>query len=205
MKYERPIGQSTFRVRVLPARAGYLVRPDDMCGVVKAIREASTRWAGYSEPIIPIPAAGVVDDWWLQTLETAEVDGLVNVNIDADAAERVAEMLGLQVVDLVDIDKSGRTQFSTHPANLQPRPRFADQAAILARDGGALWEKTAVGDLTAEQEADCEGASVSVWRPRTADLIGRTQLEEMCWLDAGAAHFSEHRIVGGPFAAPTII
>ena len=50
------LGQSTFRVRVLPARAGYLTRPDDMCGVVEAIREASTRWAGFSEPIIPVPA-----------------------------------------------------------------------------------------------------------------------------------------------------
>lgn len=29
-------------------------------------------------------------------------------------------------------------------------------------------------------------------RPRTADLIGRAQLEEMCWLDVGAAHFAEH-------------
>ena len=206
VRYERPIGQSTFRVRVLPARAGYLIRPDDMCGVVEAIREASTRWAGFSEPIIPVPPAGVVDGWWLQTLKTAEVDGLVNVNIDADAAERVAKTLGLLVVDLADIDKSGRTQFSTHPANLQQtRTWFADQAAILARDDGALWEKTAAGDLTAEQEADCEGASVPVWRPRTADLIGRAQLQETCWLDVGAAHFAEHRIVGGPFAAPTII
>ena len=206
LRYERPIGQSTFRVRVLPARAGYLTTPDDTCGVVEAIREASTRWAGFSEPIIPVPAAGAVDGWWVQTLETAEVDGLVNVNIDPEAAERVAKTLGLPVVDLADIDKSGRTQFTTHPANLQQtRPQFADQAAVLARADGALWEKTAAGDLTAEQKADCEGTSVPVWRPETADLIGRAQLEETCWLDVGAAHFAEHRIVGGPFAAPTII
>ena len=44
-----------------------------------------------------------------------------------------------------------------------------------------------------------------MWRPRTADLIGRVQLDEMCWLDVGSANFAEHRIVGGPFAAPTII
>ena len=206
LRYERPIGQSTFRVRVLPARAGYLTKPDDTCGVVEAIREASTRWAGFSEPIIPVPAAGVVDGWWVQTLKTAEVDGLVNVNIDVDVAERVAKTLGLPVVNLADIDRSGRTQFSTHPANLQQtRLQFADQAAVLARADGALWEKTAAGDLTAEQKADCEDASIPVWRPETADLIGRAQLDETCWLDVGAAHFAEHRIVGGPFAAPAIV
>ncbi len=176
--------------------------------MVEAIREASTRWAGYSEPIIPVPAEDAVDGWWLQTLETAEVDGLVNVNVDADvdAAAKVAKTLGLPVADLADIDKSGRTQFTTHPANLQQtRTGFVYQPAVLARDDGALWEKAAAGDLTAEQEADCEGASVPVCRPRTADLIGRAQLDETCWLDVGAAHFAEHRIVGGPLAAPMII
>lgn len=206
LRYERPIGQSTFRVRVLPARAGYLTRPDDVCGVVEAIREASTRWAGYSEPIIPVSAADAVDEWWIQTLETAEVDGLVNVNIDTDVAEGVAKRIGLPVVDLADIDRSGRTRFTTHPANLQPtQPRFAGQSAVLARDDGDLWEKAAAGDLTADQVADCEGASVRMWRPGTADLIGRAQLYETCWLDVGAAHFVEHQMVGGPFAAPMII
>ena len=114
--------------------------------MVEAIREASTRWAGFAEPIIPVPAAGAVDGWWLQTLDTAEVDGLVNVNIDPDVAEGVAETLSLPVVDLADIDKSGRTQFSTHPANLyQTRPEFSGQAAVLARADSALWEKTAAG------------------------------------------------------------
>ena len=70
------------------------------------------------------------------------MDGLVNVNIDSDVAERVAETLGLPGVDLAGIDRSGRTQFSTHPANLQlTRPRFADQAAVLAGNDGALWER----------------------------------------------------------------
>jgi len=206
LKYEWPIGQSTFRVRVLPARAGYLTRPDDSCGVVEAIREASTRWAGSSELIVPVPASDEVDGWWLQTLELADVDGLVNVNIDPDVAEGVAKTVGLQVVDLVDIDRSGRTQYSIHPANLrQARSELSEQAAVLARVGGDLWEKTAAGDLTAEQEADCWEASIQMWRPPTADFVARAQLDERCWLDFGAAHFAEHRMVGGPFAAPTII
>ncbi len=206
MRYERPIGQSTFRVRVLPARAGYLTRPDDVCGVVEAIREASTRWAGYSEPIIPVPAADAVDDWWLQTLETAQLDGLVNVNVDADVADRVAKGIGLPVVDLVDIDRLGRTRFTTHPGNLQQtQPRFVGQSAVLASDDGALWEKVAAGVLAADQVAECEGASVRVWRPGTADWIGRAQLYETCWLDVGAAHFAEHRIEDGPLAAPMVV
>ena len=174
---------------------------------MEAIREASTRWAGYSEPIIPVPSAGVVDGWWLETLKSADVDGLVNVNIDADAAGRVADTLGLPVVDLADIDTSGRTQFSTHPGNLrQTRPEFlVDQAAVVARPDGALWEKTAAGGLTAEQIADCAGGSVGVYRPRSGAEIGHAQIGETCWLDAGAAQFSEYRGVNGPLPAPAVV
>ena len=70
---------------MLPARAWHLTRPDDAAGVVEAIREASTRWAGSSEPIVPVPDSGSVDDWRLQVLELADLDGLVNVNIEPDA------------------------------------------------------------------------------------------------------------------------
>ena len=206
MRYERPIGQSTFGVRVLPARAGYLTRPDDAGGVVDAIREASTRWAGYSEPIIPVPVSGVVDAWWCEMLELADVDGLVNVNLDPDVAETATNMLGLPVVDLADIDKSGRTQFSTHPANLQhTQPEFSSQAAVLARADGDLWERAAAGDLTADHEADCASASVRVRRPRTADEVARAQLSGTCLLDMGTAHFAEYIMEPGPMSAPTVI
>ena len=206
LRYERPIGQSTFGVRVLPARAGYLTKANDMSGVVEAIREASTRWAGFAEPIIPVTESGTIDNWWYKTLEFADVSGFVNVNIDPDVAERVAKPFGLGVVHLADIDTSGRTQFSIHPADLrQTRPEFASQAAVLARADGALWEKTAAGDLTADQEAECVEETPLVQRPRATDEIGRAQLSETCWLDVGAAHFAEHRIVGGPMAAPAIV
>ena len=206
MRYEQPIGQSIFGVRVLPARAGYLTRPDDAAGVVEAIREASTRWAGSSEPIIPVPDSGSVEDWWLQVMELAELDGLVNVNIEPDVAERIAQTLGLEVVNLADIDTSGRTQFSTHPGNLrQKRPELVDQAAVVARPDGDLWEKTAAGDLTDEQVANCAGGSIRVRRPRTGAEIGHAQIAEACWLDAGAAHFSEHRSTNGPIATPAIV
>lgn len=206
LRYERPIGQSTFKVRVLPARAGYLTRPDEDGGVVVAIREASTRWAGVSEPIIPVPAGDAVAGWWVQTLELAEVDGLVNVNIDPDLAETVARTLSLPVVDLADIDESGRTRFTTHPANLrQARTEVSGQLPVLARADGDLWEKTAAGDLTADQEADCRDASFPTWRPGTADIVGLAQLAETSWLDIGAVHFAEHQMVGSPFPAPAVV
>lgn len=206
MRYEQPIGQSIFGVRVLPARAGYLTRPDDAAGVVEAIQEASTRWAGYSEPIVPVGDGGSVDDWWLQVLELADLDGLVNVNIEPDAADRVGEALGLGVVDLADVDTSGRTQFSTHPGSLEPRrPESVDQAAVVARPNGDLWEKAAAGDLTDEQVADCGGGSVRPYLPRSGAEIGHAQISETCWLDAGAAHFSEHRGTNGPLPSPAIV
>ena len=205
MRYEQPIGQSIFRVRVLPARAGYLTKQDDKAGVVKAIRVASTRWAGISEPIIPVPESGSLGDWWRQVVGFADLDGLVNINIEPDVAETVAQTLALSVVDIADVDRSGRTQFSTRAAHLeQTRWEFASQAPVLARATGALWEKAAAGDLTDEQIAACASGQVRPHRPLSSPEIGLAQINETCWLDAGAAYFSEHRITN-PRVAPAIV
>jgi len=205
LKYEQPIGQSIFRVRVLPARAGYLTRRDDVAGVVEAIRVASTRWAGVSEPIIPVPESGSLGDWWRDVVGFADLDGLVNVNVEPDVAERVAQTLDLAVVGIADIWRSGRTRFSTHPAHLeQTRWEFASQAPVLASATGALWEKIAAGDLPDEEEAACANGQTSPRRALYGPDIGLAQINETCWLDVGAAQFSEHRITNTRFA-PAII
>ena len=205
MRYEQPIGQSVFRVRVLPARAGYLTKRNDAGGVLEAIRVASTRWAGVSELIIPVPESGSLSDWWRDVVGFADLDGLVNVNVERDVAERVGQTLDLAVVGVADVGRSGRTQFSTHPAHLeQTRWEFASQAPVLASSTGALWEKVAAGDLSDEQAAACASGQAPARRPLSGPEIGLAQIDETCWLDAGAAQFSEHRITNPRFA-PAIV
>jgi len=64
-----------------------------------------------------------------QVLELAHVDGLVLVDADRKAAEAVAARVGLQLIDLEDIDRFGVTSFSTNPSRVntwvgEPNPPY---------------------------------------------------------------------------------
>ena len=120
MKQEAPIGRADVRAAVLPSRAAYLVPAGDREAFVVAVREACTRWAGATEPIVPVRAGGKVDGRWTQVVELGNVDGLVSVNLSSTIAEQVASRLGLPVIDIARIDQEGATQFSIHPRWLAP-------------------------------------------------------------------------------------
>lgn len=212
------IGQSVFRVVVVPARAAYLIRDGDREAAVRAVQEASTRWAGFSEPIIPVCSSGSVAAWFRQVVDVSAVDGLVNVNLERDMADQVAGSLGLPWVELEDIGEKGITRFSTHPADLrQLRGQLAGGGHVLGRLGddtptallpgakGDLWQKIAVGDLTPEAEADSIGGSVVPRRATSGDEFVLPQLSGTCWLDAGASQFHENRAMGMFAPIPAII
>ena len=218
MSNTAPIGQSVFHVVVVPARAAYLIRNGDQEAAVRAIQEASTRWAGSSEPIIPVCSSGSVTDWFRQVVGVSAVDGLVNVNLEPDVADQIAGSLGLPWVALEDIDRGGITQFSTHPGHLrQVRGRLVAGGDVLGRLGtptptallsgadGDLWEKVAVGDLTPEAEADSRGGSVVARRATSGDEFVLPQLSETCWLDVGASQFHEYTAMGMMAPVPAII
>jgi hypothetical protein len=71
----------------MPARAAYLIRAGSQTGFRRAIQEASTRWAGVTEPIIPVRKGGRVDNWWKLVVETANVNATVNVDVPANDAQ----------------------------------------------------------------------------------------------------------------------
>jgi hypothetical protein len=110
-----PSGPASFIVSVLPARAVYLIRAGSRAGFRRAIQEASTRWAGVTEPIIPVRKGGGVDDCWKQVVETANVNFSVNVDVPANDAPRAAEKLGLPLVELAHIDQVSPGIWTVHP------------------------------------------------------------------------------------------
>lgn len=87
--------------------------------------------------IIPVSSSGSVTDWYRQVVDVSTADGLVNVNLEHDIADR---FLGLPWVKLAEIDQAGTTQFSTHPTCVRPGYRLANQAPLLSGPGVALWE-----------------------------------------------------------------
>lgn len=68
-----------------------------------AIREASSRWGGLIEPILPLTESADLESWWDQVLELSNVDGLVVLDADRDSAHRLAERTGRQLIDLEHI------------------------------------------------------------------------------------------------------
>lgn len=196
-------GQAWMRAAVLPARVAYLVRAGSRNGLRRAVQEASTRWVGMTEPIVVVTAGGRVDPWSRQVVELARVDALVNVDVSDAEAATVAVRLGLPVVSIRDIDHSGPSRFSCHPAAL-PNTLGRDQF-VVARADGPLWEAVAVGDLAPEQEHDAVAAGLVVRRPRTADEIGRAQLAATGLLDHAVSHFGERSGSGGPWPGPAVV
>ncbi len=200
------LGQGTFQVSVLPARAAYLIKAGSRSGLRRAVQEATTRWAGMTEPIVPVKSGGAVDAWSRQLVQTADVDGLVNVDLPESDAEAAAGHLRLDLTDLSDIDRSSAVRWTCHPANISHGGRAAHlSVALCATSNGPLWEAVAAGDLTPEQEKDIARTELTVRRARTGDELGRAQLFGGTLLDLSISEFEEHRATNGPWPAPAIV
>lgn len=110
------LGQEEFQVALRPARVAYLVAADSDSGFRRAVQEATSRWGGRSEPIIPVQADGLIEPFWTQVFRCANVDGLVNVDIEIGLEGAISQDLGLPIVRLDLIDHSGPGQFTCHPS-----------------------------------------------------------------------------------------
>src|SRR5680860_1166939 len=184
------LGQGVIRAAVGPARAASLDRAGSGDGFRRAVQEASTRWGGMTEPIIPVRKGGRVDGLWRQIVELADVDGLVNVDVDLDDAEAAAGGLQLRVTPLEHVDRFGPTRWTTHPYSLAAGDwRERARLPTCATRGGDLWEVAAAGDLTPEAEEDLGGSELPLARPATTDLIARAQLSGTTLLDLGTTSF----------------
>ena len=204
---QQPIGQAESACMCSRRGAAYLVRSGDREGVLRAVREACTRWAGATEPIIPVPGSGVIDPWWQQLLETSRVDGLVNVNVPERAVRDLQSLSKLESIEIAEIDHKGRTRWSTNPANLLPdgRTRLSEELTI-AGSGGDLWERIAVGDYYPDRLAETSQPHLPrTVHPSNIEGVLTAQLNRTSWLDLGTAHFGEHQTTGGFSPSPALI
>lgn len=195
-------------VTLAPSRAAYLVRAGNEAGFRRAVREASTRWGGITEPILEI-RVGESPAQWAGLLSFANVDGLVNVDLAADEADAAAAELNLPWVPLSDIDDVGPLCWSTYPSDVGPLPPI-ERPLVVTTNGGSLWEIVAAGSLPSEQVSALRAQSnTAVSTPfRMAfspDDVGRAQLLGGTWLGHTAAALGG--AYGGeiPLSAPTTL
>ena len=201
------VGRADVRAAVLPARAAYLVKAGDRQAALTAVREASTRWAGVTEPIIPVRASGRIDAWWVQVVELSNVDGLVNVSLPPDLAEAVGARFGLSVVDIARIDRQGETRITTHPVNLGAGdPEGGPASWVMAPEDASLWQSFAAGDYYMNRLDDLSQTSVTRLPDMDAvDEVCRAQFRRNTWLDAGVRQFTEHATIGSLGATSAIL
>jgi hypothetical protein len=188
---------------VAPARAAYLVRVGSRDGFRRAVQEASTRWGGATEPILPVGDDGQLEDWVKDLLSISGVDGLVNIDLTEDEAKAASSQLGLPCVPIADIDRYGTTSMSCHPSWVDAPVHPALWAA--SRPSGELWQAVAAGELSDEHLASMTDQDPGWSITETADGIGRAQLRGSTWLDRTMVSLDGTYASPAPFSAPTIL
>jgi len=92
------LGQGIVDFTVRPIRLAYLIERGSEDGFRLAVEEATTRWGGMSELIVPYRPDGTVDEYWVAAVALNPPDHLaVTAGIDAAVQSRLSETLMVQV------------------------------------------------------------------------------------------------------------
>jgi len=167
------------------------------------VAEATTRWGGATEPIIPVRKHGKVDAFWQQVCELSRVDGLVNVNLPEPEAINAATILGLACVSIQHVDLNGPGRFTCNPeAVANPTPTTP---ATIADPSLKLWAITASGTLTAEAHQHYVENGFPVVATKFPDQVARCQVSRTSGLDRTLEQFGLRKSARGPSEFPTIV
>lgn len=209
------LGQEEFQVAALPARVAYLIRTNSRTGYVRAVQEATTRWGGATEPIIPVRASGKVDGFWRQVVAQANVDEAVNVDVSETAAATAATALCLDLVPLRHIDQMGVGQFTCHPSATSFDPNGHVSGGFLggsipplwthAEPDLPLWAITAAGALTSEARQGATDSGDPILTTRDLLQLAIAQVAGTTGLDRTVLQLSERWASPAPWSGPALI
>jgi len=169
MRSSEYLTHTRMQASVVPERAAYLIAHGSAEGFRRAVQIASNRWGGLTEPIIPVPATGPLDDAITRVVAASGVDLFVNIDLDPAIAEQVASALGMTVLPLDDIHQmatctplavTGFIRRSNHP--------------VVANPDSPLWQVAAAGYLG--QLSGQDAAAFQVRPTDRGDDIWRSQL-----------------------------
>ncbi|MGO4856256.1 hypothetical protein [Arthrobacter sp. 2MCAF14] len=185
-------GQSTLLATIVPARAAYLVQENSRDGFRRAVQEASTRWAGMTEPIVPVSGDGHIDEATRRMLDLAGVDGLVNVDLSVAEAETASEELGLPWVPLDQARWADPLIWTCNPAGVGTTPVQGSSYVVADADADAdLWMVTAAGTLPTDYITGMQDQLFPIRSSSRPDYFGRSQLGEATWLNQTTTSFGE--------------
>lgn len=197
------LGEYEFQAILGPARVAYLVRTGSGSGVRRAVAEACTRWGGQTEPIIPVRANGFLDPFWKQVIEVANLDGLVNIDVDDSVAKAVANRLKLGVVPIKHIDDYGTGSFNCNPLVVgDPAPT---SPWAYAKETLDLWAIVAAGTFTPQAQQENQRSSQPLIGLSAPDQVARSQIAGTTAISRTTSQFGEWWASPGAYPSPAII
>lgn len=205
------MGTGIFEVGQLPSRAVYLIPSGDQAAFRRAIQEASTRWGGATEPIVPVHRNGRIRQNWRQLLSVLKPDGAVAVHLSSETAQLTAASLGLPLVQLPHIDHGSPVSWTVHPTAVLPPTQTAPAPWEApppqyygAGNSQPLWAVTAAGQLNEEHCSDYLRSGLAAVSLPDDLFLAQAQLLRNTVLDLTLSQFSE-RWARGAADAPTVI
>lgn len=199
------LGRITISGVLVPSRGAYMIRAGSRAGLRRAICEASTRWGGQCEPVVPVYSKRKLEGWWQQVIELSDVDGLINVDVPEADAQRVAKQLGLSVVPVDQVDHWGDMKWTAHPAVVDSWAAESNPP-VASRADAPLWELACAGaTMPAHEQGLAEqGFAIRATSPMP-DQLARAQLSGTSLIERTTRQFYEYACSNGPLSFPTIV
>ncbi|MGY2876352.1 hypothetical protein ACVW00_003542 [Marmoricola sp. URHA0025 HA25] len=174
------LGQQALARSLSPVRVAYVYPQGDEVAFRRAVLHASERWAGITEPIIPIDSSGTVTDADLQIVEISDVDALITIGIDPKRGHDAATSMGLDAVASIEEVLNGRAWYPMRTWEWRP---LSHEPKVGARHDGDLWELVAAGSPSDDLPATTF---------TTEDHAGRAQFSSTTVLERNRAGLKEY-------------
>jgi hypothetical protein len=156
------VSQSLLNFDVRPIRAGYLVPYSSPERLRLAVAEASSRWGGMLEPILPVAKNGVITPGWLEVARLLDPDYWVDfTGFDPSVLERMRVRLGAPW--LMPGEQAPDSWSSMHLIGAYAPERIGALAVFL-KDEPALRDDAALGMIEPDERPEWQrrGARITI-------------------------------------------
>ncbi|MGW2273464.1 hypothetical protein [Streptomyces yangpuensis] len=190
MAHQEYVGHRLIEVSVLPSRVVYLIAEGSTDGFRAAVRTASHRWGGMTEPIIEVGSEGDSGNI-ARLVAVADVQAVVNVDADPSRASVLAASWQLPLVAIDDMESAspmGIWEFTSRPEAVAGGMGAGVDPCYRADPESPLWAAAVAGIY--DPPKGSTGYTPTV--PTQLTQLGTAQASSATVLMKGMTGFEEH-------------
>ncbi|MFD9271196.1 hypothetical protein ACFWB1_30920 [Streptomyces goshikiensis] len=191
MGQQEYVGHRLIEVAVLPARVAYLIAEGSSDGFRAAVRAATHRWGGMTEPIIEMTSE-MDNEAVAKLVRIADVQAVVNVDTDASRAAQLGDSWKLPVVAIDDMRSGapgGIWEFTSPSESMSDLLGGASGTSYRADPEGPLWAVAVAGIYDVSSSNSTHYGPIL---PPQLTLLGGAQSSYRTVLQKGMAGFEEN-------------